>query len=404
MLTLGPYSDKKGEGLGLDEARMAALQARAKVKAGHDPALEQWQALHPEEDCTFLRVATDYIETYAKPKNKSYLDTARLLGLRPTKPPINEPWEIIPGTPVALWASRNVASIKDADISSLLEAKLKKVPKTKDRPATGGPGAARQTWLALSGLFKWARSRLLIAANPVHDWSPKAILPPAKKRKRYLTLEEIRALWNAAEPNGGRKGKAGMGVAGLAVRLLLATGLRKEEVFSMTWPELSADLTTWLIPARTKNDQPHLVPLSTLAQEILAKVPRIPSRAGWVFTLNGRSRIQGHSHIKKRLDKAMPKPPPYNPASPNHTGVWWFHDFRRTAAVAMQRLGVPLEVTEATLGHSESGGSRSGIVGIYQTYAYETEQRDALELWGQELRAIVFAGRGTGLPARGRKQ
>jgi hypothetical protein len=63
------------------------------------------------------------------------------------------------------------------------------------------------------------------------------------------------------------------------------------------------------------------------------------------------------------------------------------HDFRRTIATGLQKLGTPLQVTEAILGHTS--GSRGGIVGIYQRHDYANEKRTALEAWGAHVMALV---------------
>jgi hypothetical protein len=68
------------------------------------------------------------------------------------------------------------------------------------------------------------------------------------------------------------------------------------------------------------------------------------------------------------------------------------HDLRRTAATGMQRLGFRLEVIEAALGHV--GGSRAGIVGVYQRFAFLDETREALDAWGRHVEAIVAPGAG----------
>jgi hypothetical protein len=52
-----------------------------------------------------------------------------------------------------------------------------------------------------------------------------------------------------------------------------------------------------------------------------------------------------------------------------------------------------LEVTEAVLNHV--GGSRAGIVGVYQRHEYGLEKRAALDAWARRLNEIV-AGAGDG--------
>ena len=59
------------------------------------------------------------------------------------------------------------------------------------------------------------------------------------------------------------------------------------------------------------------------------------------------------------------------------------HDFRRTCATGLQKLGVRLEITEAILNHKS--GSVSGIVAIYQRYDWKKEKREALDAWAVEV-------------------
>jgi hypothetical protein len=66
---------------------------------------------------------------------------------------------------------------------------------------------------------------------------------------------------------------------------------------------------------------------------------------------------------------------------------WHLHDLRRTLATNLQKLGVKLEVTEAVLNHA--GGSRAGIVGVYQRHDWAIEKRAALEAWARRLDEIV---------------
>jgi hypothetical protein len=63
-------------------------------------------------------------------------------------------------------------------------------------------------------------------------------------------------------------------------------------------------------------------------------------------------------------------------------------------ATGLQRLGVRLEVTEAVLNHV--GGSRAGIVGVYQRHDWAEEKRAALNAWGEHVGAIVKGREATG--------
>lgn len=94
-----------------------------------------------------------------------------------------------------------------------------------------------------------------------------------------------------------------------------------------------------------------------------------------MFTVDGERGIGAWSYAKRRLDAAC--------------GVkgWVIHDLRRTLATGLQKLGIPVPVTETVLGHTS--GSRGGIVGVYQKHNYADEKRAALEAWGAHVMALV---------------
>jgi integrase len=234
-----------------------------------------------------------------------------------------------------------------------------------DQLAKKAPHMAGRAVAYASAAYGWAISRQKLKANPFLK------LPRAKttERDRVLEDDELRRVWNAtAEP----------GIFNAIVRMLALTGQRREEVAGMAWGELSPDLSTWTLPAeRAKNNRAHIVPLSAQARDIIAAQPSPrDSSAALVFSgIKGDNTYNGYSDAKPALDRAC--------------GVsnWVLHDLRRTTATNLQRLGVRLEVTEAVLNHV--GGSRSGIVGIYQRHEWKDEKRAALQAWADRLDAIV---------------
>jgi integrase len=155
--------------------------------------------------------------------------------------------------------------------------------------------------------------------------------------------------------------------------------------------EVAPELSTWTIPAsRTKNGVAHIVPLSPQARAIVKSAHRMEDDAAdekvdddLEFVFQGRAgAFNGFSKAKTVLDK--------------DSGVkdWRLHDFRRTMATGLQKLGVRLEVTEAILNHI--AGSRAGIVGIYQRREWADEKRAALSAWGAHIEAIVEGREATG--------
>src|SRR5262249_28654487 len=160
---------------------------------------------------------------------------------------------------------------------------------------------------------------------------------------RVLSDEELRAVWRAAEKQGGPWGAF--------LRFLLLTATRRNEARFMRRAEVSGD--TWVIPAeRYKTKRELVLPLSGAAQAVLATVPTI-GKGELVFTNDGRRPIGGLTELKRSFDKTC--------------GVsgWTIHDLRRTARTLLSRAGIDREVKERCLGHVPGG-----MVGTYDRHAY----------------------------------
>ena len=265
---------------------------------------------------------------------------------------------------------------------------------TRRRRRKDGHRVDRLTGAAMAGrtsaygraAFAWAMKRGAVQNNPF------ANLPVAKgiaKRERVLSDIEIAEIWHAA-------GEAASPY-GTIIRLLILTGQRRGEVAGMAWEEISEELTTWTLPGgRTKNGEPHTVPLSATVCDILRAL--LPDgadnwHAGGGIVLPGTlgTPFAGWSKAKQALDKAIvdarAKAARAAGTSPAPLIPWNVHDLRRTVATGLQRLGVRLEVTEAVLNHIS--GSRGGIAGVYQRHDWAAEKRVALDSWAAHVLAVA---------------
>ena len=101
----------------------------------------------------------------------------------------------------------------------------------------------------------------------------------------------------------------------------------------------------------------------------------IPVRVG------GRTEFTGYSKAKSRIDVRITK------LREKHMPSWTLHDLHRTCATGMARIGVAPHVIEAVLNHIS--GSRAGVAGLYNTYAYEPEKRAALGLWAGHIEKLI---------------
>jgi len=258
----------------------------------------------------------------------------------------------VKGDLLPAWHGKRVDQITKADIHALLDGIV-------DR---GAPAMAYRVQANVNRFFAWCIERDILKVDPTAGM-PR--VGNGKSRDRVLCDDELKKVWAGAES---------IGLFGSVTRLLILTGARREEIAQLRWSEIVDGDTIKLEGARTKNGEPHDIPLSAPAQALLAGMPHI-GESDFVFTTNGTKPINGWSLPKRKLD-----------AVSGVTG-WCIHDIRRSVANAMQKLGIQLQVTEALLGHTS--GSRGGIVGVYQRHNFAEEKRAALEAWGQHVTALV---------------
>jgi integrase len=327
------------------EAHDAWRKARDLVQAGRDPAEIETRAA-----TDFASVFEEWMER-DQGKNRSREVVRRS----------------VTNHALSHWQHRPISEIGRRDVLDVIDA-------VADQ---GKPIAARRLHAYLHRLFTWSVGRGIIEINPLANVDRPA---QENRRERVLSDLELVKVWNGSERLGWPYGPA--------FQLLILTGARREEIGQLRWSEIE-DNSIKLSGARTKNGEPHVIPLSTAARALLG---RLASMAGsdFVFTFSGHVPISGWSKTKRDLDDLA-----------GITDPWITHDLRRTCATGLQKLGTALQVTEAILGHT--AGSRAGIVGIYQRYSYDAEKRAALEAWGAHVMALV-EGRAPGkvLPMRGK--
>ena len=175
-----------------------------------------------------------------------------------------------------------------------------------------------------------------------------------------MSAAEIRKVWKTFDRMGYPFGQL--------FKLLLVTGQRRGEVGGMKWSEIGED--GWVLPnERAKKGKGHLVPMSSLAKEILAVTPQIGE---YVFRSRKDQPLQGWSNAKERADE--------------FAGIaeWHVHDLRRTFATGLRSLGIERLVVSKLLNHAEAGTTK-----IYDRYAADPEKTAAMERWANRLREII---------------
>jgi integrase len=228
---------------------------------------------------------------------------------------------------------------------------------------SGRPSAAHKVREVGKRITSWADNEELIERDPFEGGKNPV---RRRDRARALSTDEITALWQAWETMAAPMGAF--------MRLALVTGQRRTEIATLEWAEIDLGARLWTIPAaKSKNRLAHLVPLSSLAVEILEGLPGIDGR--FIFSTRAGTHISGFSKAKSRA------------AALSGVAAWRLHDLRRTMATRLAELGVPHPVVSKALNHSPRGVM--GVTSIYNRYEYLDERREALERWAQRIRDIV---------------
>ena len=346
--------------MSLQLARKRARSAQASIDDGHDPAGER-QAAKAERTDTVGALAEDYLKKHARKRKRSADEDERILNA-----------DVLPA-----WRDKSVRDLTRRDVRALVEDVADRAPIMANRV------------LAL------VRKMLNFAVD--HDWlegNPAArVQKPAREvaRERVLTDEELRRVWRVLsnppsttdKPAPGRARAKGADedplcpisaplAALLKVRLL--TAQRGGEVMRMRWTDLDLDSKWWTIPGTdTKNGEPHRVPLTERALELIRGQQKEDDDREYVFVGQGAS-------LRDRAKKAPS-------ALARVLGIEFRgHDLRRTAATRMAEAGIPRDHIAKVLNHVE-GGPRA--TRVYDRHTYDREKRLALETWGRALKGIL---------------
>ncbi len=225
-----------------------------------------------------------------------------------------------------------------------------------DATAASAPIHANRYKAALSafGKFAWLRSYT--------DENIGAGLSNAvreKPRDRVLTLDEIRAIYDAAEFLSP--------LWTPIVRLLILTAQRRSDIARLRWSEVELVKQRFTLPAaRTKSGRAHIVHLSEAA------LAELPEQGDWdlLFTTTGNSPVSGFSKMKRELDKLLPDLEP-----------WRFHDFRTSFATVMAESGANEGVVDRILNHAATGSAASAVARVYNMSSQLPQRAKVLDDW-----------------------
>ena len=315
-------------------ARAAAQILAAKVTLGADPALEK-EAAHDAAGDTFKRCLDQYLGRPQGRRRESTLQEIRR------------------------HLERNLAPLHRLHIKAIDRRRV--ADELMRITAENGAIESNRTRASLSAFLNWCIGEGDVDVNVVAQTNKHEEIA----RSRVLSDAELRAIWRALPEQGDY---------GDLIRLLILTGQRLREVANLSWLEVDLDKAILTLPpSRTKNHREHVVPLSAPALAILQE--RTRGDRELVFG-TGAHGFGGFSRRKRELDERA-----------KLKAAWVVHDIRRSVATGLAKLVQP-HIVECVLGHV--GAFRAGIASTYNLHAYEDEKRNALDLWGKHVMALVI--------------
>lgn len=352
LFTIGDYP-----GVSLADARKAREWAREQVKLGLNPTIvkqaEKARRIGEAAE-TFESVALEWIEHNRDHWSKRYCDQADGYLKADVFPHIG------------------ALPIRSVEAAHLLPI-IKRVEK---RGASSIAKLIRQ-W---SGqIFRYAVS------SGVASGDPSTALKGALKRRPVrhnppLSKDNIPVLLKKLDDYGGYLATR------IAVRMMLLTFTRTQELRLSEWVEIDFDGAEWRIPAErmkmAKHMLPgevHIVPLSRQAVALLRELHTITGGRKYLFpNLRSPNACMTGTTINRVLERL------------GFAGEFSGHGFRSTASTFLHELGYDEKMIDRQLAHAERNKTKAS----YNHAEYLPRRREMMQAWADWVDGLVSAADG----------
>jgi len=167
-------------------------------------------------------------------------------------------------------------------------------------------------------------------------------------------------------------GYEGTPVAKCALKLAPLVFVRPGELRHAEWAEIDLDSSEWRIPAdKMKMKNPHIVPLSTQAVEILTEIQPVTGEDRYVFpSIRTYSRPMSNNTVLAALRRM-------GYTKEEMSG----HGFRAMASTVLHEQGWHSDIIERQLAHAE----RNSIKAAYNHAQHLPERRKMMQAWSDYL-------------------
>jgi integrase len=341
LLALGVYPD-----VTLADARERRADARKTLAAGNDPGEVKKEAKRIailKSANSFETVAREWFE---KRKHEWAATSAATALARMEQ-------HILPKL-----GDRPVADINPPEVLAMARVVEGK----------GNLETARRVMQMCGQIFSYAIATGRAERNPVPDLRG-ALKTPVSKHYSFLKANELPDYLQKLE------GYDGHSITKLALRFLLLTFVRTNELRGARWTEIDWDKAEWRIPAeRMKMRELHIVPLSKQAIATLRKLEKLTGSRQFVFpNQNNPALFMSENTMLYALYRMG-----------YHTRTTG-HGFRSTASTILNENGFRADVIERQLAHSE----RDTVRAAYNHAQYLTERRKMMQWWADYIDEVT---------------
>jgi integrase len=346
--------------MSLREARLKAAEVRAEVDEGKDPAIEKRQIITKRIEQRSLGSLSDLIDLYAA--------DLEVDGKRTAKEVRRIKGKDIPSTLLA----RPAHLVSKDDILDILTPIAQRGAKVHSDNVRAYLRAAFELGLHAEGMTRWRGKapKFGMQHNPVA--TVRKSINRKARGQRALSPTEIQELWHTELLTAPMH---------LALKFLLATGQRVEEVLHASWDEFDATQMLWTIPGqrrktRGKTSEPHLVPMTDFHLGLLDDVRNTTSHEKYLFPARG-------GDVPRRYDSLTHAVRGFIHAS--NMQSFSPRDLRRTFKTQAGSLGISLEMRNRLQGHAMTDVGSAH----YDRWNYLPEKRQAMTIWSDGLQEIL---------------
>lgn len=234
--------------------------------------------------------------------------------------------------------------------------------------ARGNLETARRVMQICGQVFMYAIATGRAERNPVPDLRG-ALKTPVAKHYSFLKASDLPEYLKKLETYNGSVQTR------LALRLLLLTFVRTQELRGAQWAEIDWDKADWRIPAeRMKMNDLHIVPLSKQAIAVLRELQRNSGNRPNIFP-------NEHNPTTFMSENTML----YALYRMGYHSRTTAHGFRSTASTILNEHSFRADVIERQLAHCE----RDSVRAAYNHAQYLPERRKMMQWWADYLDEVV---------------